>query len=137
MSSGVSLAHRVCNPTKHAASPWWLDPTTVGQIASPQPERDLRDHTLFVHLTFTHLFHLTLFTPVAPNTGAAPPTFRPGPTLLPLTGLPLQFLSFFSPPRRSPHFDTAEVLAFVADLEGATLTFINVYIPQESSSPGL
>ena len=25
-------------------SSWWLNPTTVGQMASPQPEGDLRDH---------------------------------------------------------------------------------------------
>ena len=76
------------------------------QMASPQPERDLRDHTHFIQLPFTHLFHLTLFTPVAPKTGGAPPTFRPGPTLLPLTGLPLQSLfrssSLFLPKKEFP-----------------------------------
>ena len=28
-------------PSKDSASPLWLDPTTVGQMASPQPEEDL------------------------------------------------------------------------------------------------
>ena len=93
MSGGVSLAHIApcaqCNLAKDTASPWWLDPTTVGQMASQQPEEDLRDHTHAILLTFTNSFHLTFFTPVVPKTGAAPPTFRPGPTLLSLTGLPL------------------------------------------------
>ena len=31
---------------KDAASPWWLDLTTVGQMASLQPEGDLWDHNL-------------------------------------------------------------------------------------------
>ena len=30
-------------PAKDAASPWWFDPMTAGQIAPPQPEGDLRD----------------------------------------------------------------------------------------------
>ena len=70
MSGGVSIAHiahEVCNPAKDAASLWWLDPTIVGQMASLQPEGDLRDHTHVIHLTFTHSFHLTLFTLVAPR----------------------------------------------------------------------
>ena len=48
MSGGESLehiAHGVCNPAKDAASTWWLDPITVGQMASPQLEGDL--HPLF------------------------------------------------------------------------------------------
>ena len=92
VSGGVSLAHIahwVCKPAKDAAAPWWLDKTTVGQMASPQPDGDLRDHTHVILLTFPHSIHLTLFAPVAPKTGAALPIFRPGPTLQPLTGLPL------------------------------------------------
>ena len=136
MSCGVNLEHATHGcaiPTKDAASPWWLDLTTVGQMASPQPEGDLRDHT--------HVIHLTLFTPVAPKTGAAPPTFRLGPTLLPLTWASLSSPSSAvpppppPPPRKSAHFDTAEVLAVEADLGGTTLTIIHVYIPPAFSSP--
>ena len=50
-------------------------------MASPQPEGDVSDHTHVIYLTFTHSFHLTLFTPVGPKTDVAPYTFRPGPTL--------------------------------------------------------
>ena len=87
-------------PAKEASSPWWLDPTTVDQMASPQPERDLRDHTHVIHLTFTHSFHLTLFSPVAPKTGAAPLTFQHGPTLLPLIAHGPPFLPSFGPSTR-------------------------------------
>ena len=38
-------------PAKDAVSPWWLDLTTVGQMASPQPEGNLHDHTHVIHLT--------------------------------------------------------------------------------------
>ena len=87
----LTTQKRPLPPTKDAASPCWLDPTTVGQMAPQQPKGDLRDHTHVIHLTSTHSFHLTLFTSVAHKTGAAPSTFRPGPTLLP----PRTFL--FSP----------------------------------------
>ena len=84
--------------------------TTVGQMASPQPEGDLREHTRVIHLTPTNSFRLTLFTSEAPKTGAASPTFRLGPTLLPpreflFVPLPL-FLSFLTP-RRSIFFSTS------------------------------
>ena len=118
------IAHGVCNPAKDDASPWWLDPTTVCQMASPQPKGDLRDHTHVIHFILTHSFRLTLFTLVAPKTSAAKSA------LLLITSLPLQSLflscSFFSP-RRSTHFDTEEVLAVEDNLEGTTLTFVNVY----------
>ena len=45
----------------------WLDPTTVGQMASPQAEGE---HTHVIQLTPTHSSHL------APKTGAVPPTFQ-------------------------------------------------------------
>ena len=57
-----------------------LDPQ-VGQMASPQPEGDLRDYTftsLISPQPFTHLTHL--FTSVAPKTGEAPPSFPSGTT---------------------------------------------------------
>ena len=84
--------------------------TTVGQMASPQPEGDLREHTRVIHLTPTNSFRLTLFTSAGPKTGAASPTFRLGPTLLPpreflFVPLPL-FLSFLTP-RRSIFFSTS------------------------------
>ena len=46
-------------------------------MASPQTERDLRDHSHVTHLTPTHSFHLTHFTSVVPKTVAAPPTVLP------------------------------------------------------------
>ena len=36
----------------------WLDPTTLRQMASPQPEGDLRDCIHVIHLTTTHSSHL-------------------------------------------------------------------------------
>ena len=74
-----------------AASPRRLNPTTFGQMASPQPEGDL-DHN--------HVIHLTPSLTMAPKTSSAPPTYQSGPTLLPPTGLPL-FLSSFTPRRRA------------------------------------
>ena len=44
-ASFAQIAHGVCNHAKDAAFPWWLDPTTVGQMASPQLEINIRDHT--------------------------------------------------------------------------------------------
>ena len=40
---------------KDVTSLWWLEPTPVDQMASPQPEGDLRDHTSpnSSHLTFS------------------------------------------------------------------------------------
>ena len=64
VSGGVSLAYiayGVCNPPK----------TTPLRGGEPQFERN-RTHVILP--TFTHSFHLTLFTPVAPKTSAASPT---------------------------------------------------------------
>ena len=38
----LTTAHQ---PANDATSSWWLDPTTVGQMSSPQPEGDLRENT--------------------------------------------------------------------------------------------
>ena len=55
-------------PANDAASTWWLDPTPpVGQMASPQPEGDLQNHTF--HPTSSHPWsggHLLL--PLVNNT---------------------------------------------------------------------
>ena len=44
---GISQRTKVFDipPAKAAASPLWLNPTTVSQTASPQQEGNLRDHT--------------------------------------------------------------------------------------------
>ena len=110
LSGGVSLAHiahGVCNTTKHAASPGWLDPTKVGQMASPQPERDLWDHSLHSPPLHSPPLHSIISShPFHPGGAQVPPTFRLGPTLLPLTSLPLQSLirssSLFSPQEGVP-----------------------------------
>ena len=86
VSGGMNLPHiayEVCKPAKDAAAPWWSDPINSRSNSITTTKGDLRDHTQVIHLTFTHSFHLTLFTPAAPKTSAAPPTFWPGPTLLP------------------------------------------------------
>ena len=84
MSGGVSLAHiahGVCNPAKDAASLWWLNPTTVGQMASPQRGgKPLRPHSRHSH--HLHSFHLTLSTAHGPQ------------SLVPLLPPLPQFLSF-------------------------------------------
>ena len=48
---------------------------------------------------------------------------------------PTSLVPLFSPPRRSAHFNTAEVLAVKDDLGGTTLSFINVYIAPASFCP--
>ena len=50
-------------PIQQRADPFnsqrrWLDPTTLRQMASPQPEGDLRDCIHVIHLTTTHSSHL-------------------------------------------------------------------------------
>ena len=125
---GVSLAHiahGLCNPEKDAAPPWWLDPTTVCQKASPQLEGDLWDQTRVIHLTFTHFI------------SSFSPWWHPRPVLrhLPsdlvphfyLIGLPLYSLFYSSsfqtpppprppPPTLMPFWWTVETKWFLAVL---------------------
>ena len=85
-----------------AAFPWWLDPTTVGQMASPQLEINIRNHTQVIPSpSLTHF--ISLFSPrwCAYRSGATYlPTrshsFNPHgpPSLVPLP--PPQFISFSS-----------------------------------------
>ena len=57
--SAATLFHH-SSPANDAACTRWLDPTPVGQMASPQPEGDLRDHTSphSSHLKPIHPSHL-------------------------------------------------------------------------------
>ena len=121
----------MCNPAKHAASQWWTQ-----QQSNKWPHHNWSEtsETTLASFTspFTHSFHLTLFSLVAPKTCAAPPTFRPFPTLLSLMGLPLQSLirrsSLFSPQERVPTSTQCNFWQSKPTSGGTTLTSVNVFI---------
>ena len=121
----VSLAHianGVCNPAKDAASLWRLDPTTFGQMTSPQQERDLRDHTDVIYLSETTL---TSFTSPRSHSRhslthfSSPfsPRWRPTPVQRHLSSNPVEL---FFPSR-----------AFFSSPSSASCSSVPLFFPQE------
>ena len=134
MSGGVSLAHIVHGPPK--------TPPLRGGWTRQQPAKwrhhNRRETSENALTSFTSPSLTDFISPFSPRWRTRPvrrhPPHEP-PSLVPLPPPLPQFLSI-SPLRCSVHFDTAEVLAVEADLEGAILTFVNVYNPPASSCPG-
>ena len=79
VSGGVSLAH---NCTQGCAIPPKTPAFRGGWTRQQSAKRHHHNRTE-TSKEHNHFIHLTLFTPVAPKTGAAPPTFPPSPTLPP------------------------------------------------------
>ena len=115
-----------------AASLWWLEPTTVVQMASPQPEGDLRDHNHVTH----HTSHPLILSPRPFHSGGTQD--RCGATYLPTqshsltpngpSSLVLPPFLYFLTLRKSAHFGSqwASFSTSLASMSGRGFSRIQV-----------
>ena len=135
------IAPGLCNPAKDAPlrGGWTRQQSAKWHYHN---RRETSETTL-TSFTSPLLISSHPLTPVVPKSGAAPPIFRPGPTLQPLTAslsssssTSSSSVPLFFPPKCSSHFDTAEVLAVEADLWG-TILLSTCISPRSPPAPQL